>query len=63
MVGALPKIELHWVPEFEEWLTKESKPISERTLKDYRNLWQNCLEGKVLGWHPLKRLESKSDDV
>ncbi len=26
-------------------------------MRDYRNLWYNCLEGKVLGWHLLKQLE------
>ncbi len=54
----LPKIVLEWSPDFERWLTeKKSKPISERTLRDYRNLWYRCLEGKVLGWHLLKQLE------
>jgi len=55
-----PKIELKWTPEFEKWLTeKKSKPISKRTLRDYRNLWYRCLEGKVLGWHLLKQLSGK----
>jgi intergrase/recombinase/DNA-binding XRE family transcriptional regulator len=54
----LPKIELRWSPEFERWLTeRKSKPISERTLRDYRNIWDLCLEGKMLGWHLLKQLE------
>ena len=55
----LPKIELHWDSEFERWLAEEkkSKPVTERTLKDYRNIWHTCLEGKVLGWHLLKQLE------
>ena len=35
----LPKIELKWSNDFEKWLTeKKSKPISMRTLRDYRNL-------------------------
>jgi len=58
LAETLPKIELKWSEDFERWLTeKKSKPISERTLRDYRNLWRNCLEGKVLGWHLLKQLE------
>lgn len=58
LVETLPKIELRWSEDFERWLTqKKSKPISERTLRDYRNLWYNCLEGKTLGWHLLKQLE------
>lgn len=37
LVETLPKIELKWTQEFEKWLTKKkSKPISSRTLKDYR---------------------------
>jgi len=57
---ALPKIELRWSEDFEKWLTeKKSKPISERTLRDYRNIWFKCLEGKTLGWHLLKQLEGK----
>ncbi len=59
--GTLPKIELHWDSEFERWLAeKKSKPVTERTLKDYRNIWHTCLEGKVLGWHLLKQLEGNS---
>ena len=55
---ALPKIELKWTEEFEQWLTeKKSKPLSERTLRDYKSIWNLCLEGKVLGWHLLKQLE------
>lgn len=54
----LPKIKLEWTEEFEKWLReKKRKPISERTLKDYRNIWKRCLEGKTLGWHLLKQLE------
>lgn len=57
---ALPKIELRWSEDFEKWLTeKKSKPISERTLRDYRSIWFKCLEGKALGWHLLKQLEGK----
>jgi len=56
----LPKIELHWTTDFEKWLTeKKSKPISKRTLRDYRNLWYKCLEGKTLGWYLLKQLSGK----
>ena len=56
----LPRIELKWTEDFERWLMeKKSKPISEQTLRDYRNLWRRCLEGKVLGWHLLKQLEAK----
>jgi len=58
LTETLPKVELKWSEDFERWLTeKKSKPISERTLRDYHNLWRNCLEGKVLGWHLLKQLE------
>ena len=61
MLGeALPKIRLEWSEGFEKWLTaKKSKPISERTLRDYRNIWMRCLEGRTLGWHTLKKLEAK----
>ncbi|NPA99553.1 MAG: hypothetical protein GXO43_09255 [Crenarchaeota archaeon] len=56
----LPKLELRWTSDFEKWLTeKKSKPISRQTLKDYKNIWFKCLEGKVLGWHLLKQLEAK----
>ncbi|MEB3755801.1 MAG: helix-turn-helix domain-containing protein [Caldisphaeraceae archaeon] len=56
----LPRIELKWNVEFEKYLTdKKSKPISERTLRDYKNIWNLCLEGKTLGWHLLKQLEGK----
>ncbi len=56
----LPKLTLKWSEDFEKWLTeKKSKPISERTLRDYRNLWFRCLEGRVLGWHLLKQLSGK----
>lgn len=55
---ALPKIEFRWAEEFERWLTeRKSKPVSQRTLRDYRYVWNLCLEGKTLGWHLLKRLE------
>lgn len=58
---ALPKTELRWTDDFERWLTeKKRKPISERTLRDYRNIWRLCLEGKVLGWHLLKQLEGSN---
>ncbi len=64
LTETLPKITLTWTEEFEKWLTeKKSKPISERTLRDYRNVWLRCLEGKVLGWHLLKQLEGKKDAV
>ncbi len=60
LVEVLPRIELRWAQEFEKWLTeKKSKPISERTLKDYRSIWYKCLEGKVLGWHLIKQLTGK----
>ena len=61
MLGeALPKIKLEWSEGFEKWLTeKKSKPISGRTLRDYRNIWMRCLEGGTLGWHTLKKLEGK----
>ena len=56
----LPKIQLRWSVGFEKWLTeRKSKPISQRTLKDYKNYWYNCLEGKVLGWHLTKQLNAK----
>ncbi len=59
LVETLPKIELKWDTGFEKWLTeKKSKPISERTLNDYRNYWKLCLQGKVLGWHLIKQLSS-----
>lgn len=55
-----PKIRLEWSEEFEKWLTeKKSKPVSERTLRDYKNIWMKCLEGRTLGWHTLKKLEGK----
>lgn len=58
--GTLPKIELHWDSGFERYLTeKKSKRITRRTLRDYKNIWDACLEGKVLGWHLLKQLEGK----
>ncbi len=57
---ALPKLMLKWTGGFEDWLTaRKQRPISERTLKDYRNLWYRCLEGKTLGWHLLKQLGGK----
>lgn len=56
----LPRIQLEWSGDFEKYLTeKKSKPISQGTLRDYRNVWFNCLEGKTLGWHLLKQLEAK----
>ena len=58
--STLPRIEMKWTIGFEKYLTeKKAKPISERTLKDYRNIWYLCLEGKTLGWHLLKQLEGK----
>lgn len=59
MLGeALPRIRLEWSEGFEKWLTeKKSKPVSERTLRDYRNIWMRCLEGRTLCWHTLKKLE------
>jgi intergrase/recombinase/DNA-binding XRE family transcriptional regulator len=58
LAETLPKITLKLSKDFERWLTeKKSKPISERTLRDYKNVWNLCLEGKTLGWHLLKQLE------
>mgnify|MGYP000418549530 CR=1 FL=1 len=38
-------IDLKWNNDFEQRLTlKKSKPLSERTLKDYRSLFKSCLE-------------------
>ena len=57
LAETLPKIQLRWTPEFESWLTeKKSKPLTQRTLRDYRNYWRLCLEGKTLGWHLIKQL-------
>jgi len=59
LAETLPKIELRWTPSFEAWLTeKKSRPISQRTLNDYKNYWFLCLEGKVLGWRLIKQLSS-----
>ena len=50
LAETLPKITLKWSEDFEKWLTeKKSKPINTRTLRDYKNIWNLCLEGKVLG--------------
>ena len=57
LAETLPKIQLRWTPEFESWLTeKKSKPLTQRTLRDYYNYWRLCLEGKTLGWHLIKQL-------
>ncbi|MEM1774934.1 MAG: integrase, partial [Desulfurococcaceae archaeon] len=60
---AIPRIELKWTPEFERWLLKQDgrpgKPVSHRTLVDYKRIWSNCLEGKVLGWHLIRQLSGK----
>jgi len=54
----LPKTTLKWSEDFERWLTeKKSKPISTRTLRDYKSVWNLCLEDTDLGWHLIKRLE------
>ena len=59
-IQTLPRIELYWSQDFKKWLIeKKSKPITQRTLKDYRSIFLDCLEGKVLGWHLLKQLEAK----
>ena len=56
----LPRVELRWSSDFEKYLTeKKSNPITERTLKDYRSVWLNCLEGKTFSWHLIKQLEGK----
>jgi len=61
LTETLPKIELKWSADFEKWFTeRKSKPISRRTLMDYRSIWFKCLEDKTLGWHPLKQLEAKN---
>ena len=60
LAETLPKITLRWSDDFKKWLTeKKSKPISMRTLRDYKNIWSLCLEGKVLRWHLIKQLEAK----
>ncbi len=42
-------IDLEWSSDFEKWLTEtKSRPISEGTLRDYRNFFKSCLEGKSL---------------
>ncbi|MEM0031221.1 MAG: helix-turn-helix domain-containing protein [Desulfurococcaceae archaeon] len=64
---AIPRIELKWTPEFERWLLKQDgrpgKPVSHRTLVDYKRIWSNCLEGKVLGWHLIRQLSGKHRSV
>ena len=51
-------IDLVWSDDFEKWLTeKKSKPISERTLRDYRNFFRVCLEGRELNDQLLRELE------
>jgi Uncharacterized protein conserved in archaea len=56
-----PKIELRWLQGFERWLTeKKIKPISQQTLKDYRSIWMNCLEGKELSDVLIRQLEAKT---
>jgi len=39
---------------------KKSKPISERTLRDYKSIFMKCLEGRKLGTELLKQLEKKT---
>jgi len=58
-LGVVPVvIELRWSEDFEKWLTeKKSKPISERTLRDYRNIFKTCLEGQELNDQLIKELE------
>ncbi len=56
----LPRVELKWDEGFEHWLTeRKSKPLSPKTLRDYRNLWFRCLEGKVLNRQLIRQLNSK----
>lgn len=51
-------IDLEWSGDFEKWLTKtKSKPVSERTLRDYRNLFKACLEGRELNDQLIRELE------
>ncbi len=57
---SLPRVELRWDEGFEKWLVeKKSRPISFRTLNDYRNYWSLCLEGRTLGWHLIKQVTGK----
>jgi len=56
----LPRLELKWTEDFEHWLTeRKSKPLSPQTLRDYKNLWMRCLEGKVLNKQLLRQLNAK----
>ena len=51
-------IDLKWSEDFEKWLIeKKSKPISARTLRDYRNLFKACLEGRELNDQLIRELE------
>jgi len=55
---AAVSVDLKWSEDFEKWLTeKKSKPISERTLRDYRNLFKTCLEGRELNDQLIRDLE------
>jgi intergrase/recombinase len=56
----LPKIKLEWTGEFEQYLTKDkSKPISEKTLRDYKRLFNACLKGVKLDGNLIQRLKGK----
>ena len=53
-------IELRWSEDFEKWLTeRKSKPISKRTLRDYKSVFTDCLEGRRLSNELLKQLEKR----
>lgn len=59
--SSVMNIELKWGEDFERWLTeKKSKPISERTLRDYKSVFADCLEGRRLSNELLKQLEKKT---
>ncbi len=58
---SIANIELRWNEDFERWLTeKKSKPISGRTLRDYKSVFMDCLEGEKLSNELLKQLEKKT---
>lgn len=45
----LPDTHLKWDSGFESYLLHhKKKPISPGTLRDYKNIWMNCLEGETL---------------
>jgi len=51
-------IDLKWSKDFENWLTdKKSRPISMRTLRDYKNLFKTCLEDRELNDQLIRELE------